>query len=771
MGICFRSRRRSLACAVVAKRKTTLDWRFLFLLPIPVLWCVAGHYGWFQFLEERTVDWRFRFRGEIAAPVKVVYVDIDSRTIDEIGNWPWSRGYFARVSDVLINTAHARAVGFDFVFSTNGQAESADRKKLVEGDLEFGRFLVRGPPAFPPVVLGASFTALEFRAAEGKIRHRTLPLVAERGRDATGIEPPEVTALQVPGRPSWTPPNLGLIDTIEGGTRTVPVWAPSSTGTFFHTAVQLARLYWGMPLSSLKLNGDHLDFVWPDGRVQARVPMRDRQLVDINWFSPWISKYNPRESFSVVYEYAQMLRSDKAAEHETAGKYFAQEEFKDAVVLIGPVDLILQDVTPTPVDDDPVPRVGVHGNLLKTIVSGLYLRSLPEGYQIALTLVLTLVVAGLAVSGGARSLFWKTFAVLALAFYFAAAFEVFKRLHFILPLAVPLSSAFSTSFAALIWQVVNEQRQKGRIKDMFGTYLSPAVVNHLVDSGKDPELGGHDAEITAYFSDIQEFSSFSEVLPAAKLGELLNEYLSACTDIVQGEGGMLDKFIGDAVVAMYGAPVELSNHAFRACVATQLVQRKIVELQEKWKSEGDRWPPRVHHLRTRIGLNTGSCMIGNMGSQTRFNYTMMGDNVNLAARMESGAKSWGVYTMVTESTRLACEQFGAGRLVFRPLGRIRVKGRAQAVPIHEILGLKEDVTDRTHECAGLFAQGLENHYARDFAGAVGCFQRSAELEERIPGRDPGVHDNPSLVYIAIARHYHAEPPPGDWDGVYVMKEK
>jgi adenylate cyclase len=164
-------------------------------------------------------------------------------------------------------------------------------------------------------------------------------------------------------------------------------------------------------------------------------------------------------------------------------------------------------------------------------------------------------------------------------------------------------------------------------------------------------------------------------------------------------------------------------------------------------------------------------MIGNMGSQTRFNYTMMGDNVNLAARMESGAKSWGVYTMVTESTRLACEQFGAGRLVFRPLGRIRVKGRSQAVPIHEILGLKEDVTDRAHECAGLFAQGLEKHYARDFAEAVGCFQRSAELEERIPGRDPGVHDNPSLVYIAIARHYQAEPPPGDWDGVYVMKEK
>ncbi len=222
---------------------------------------------------------------------------------------------------------------------------------------------------------------------------------------------------------------------------------------------------------------------------------------------------------------------------------------------------------------------------------------------------------------------------------------------------------------------------------------------------------------------------------------------------------------------MYGAPVPLPDHAFRAALASQLVHRQLAVLREKWKSEGDKWPDLVHRMQTRIGLNTGMAMIGNMGSHTRFNYTMMGDNVNLAARMESGAKSWGAYTMCTETTRQQCEAHGGDRLVFRPLGRIVVKGRSQAVPIHEIVGLKEDVTDQTRECLGLFGQGMEKYYARDFAGAVKLFERSAGLEPRVPKRDPGIVSNPSLVYIGIAEHFQVEPPPEDWNGDYEMKEK
>ena len=160
-----------------------------------------------------------------------------------------------------------------------------------------------------------------------------------------------------------------------------------------------------------------------------------------------------------------------------------------------------------------------------------------------------------------------------------------------------------------------------------------------------------------------------------------------------------------------------------------------------------------------------------MGSRTRFNYTMMGDNVNLAARMESGAKSWGVYTMCTEATKVACEEHGGDRVVFRPLGRIVVMGRTTPVPVFEVVGLKESLPPGARECIALFGQGLAKHYARDWDGAIALFKQSAEIEPRQPGKVPEVKSNPSLVYVGITGEYKLEPPLENWDGVYVMKEK
>lgn len=509
----------------------------------------------------------------------------------------------------------------------------------------------------------------------------------------------------------------------------------------------------------------------PDGLVHATVPLRDRQLVEVNWFSSWGSAQNPRESFSIVYSYAMMLRSKDEEQRKTGLAYFAQDDWKGAIVLIGPVDPLLQDLATTPLDEEPVPKVGVHGNMLKTIISGIYLQRLPPWTGHALMFGLTVLISAFAAAGGAKGARTKLTAALLLTAYLWIAFELFKTSHLILPITAPIGAIFTTSFAAIIWQLIDEEKQKARIKGMFGAYVSPELVESMVESGDDPQLGGHDAEITAYFSDIQGFSTFSEKLKSGPLVELMNEYLTACTDIVQSEGGTLDKYIGDAVVAMFGAPIPMKDHAYRACVATQKVHLKLGELREKWISEGGKWPEIVGKMQSRIGLNSGMCMIGNMGSRTRFNYTMMGDDVNLAARMESGAKSWGAYTMCSENTKLKCEEHGGDHVVFRPLGRIVVKGRTKAVPIYEIVGLKENVTPQTRECIAVFAQALEKYYARDWDGALALFARSCELEFNIPGKTPGVVSNPSLVYLDITEHYKHKPPAENWDGVYVMKEK
>jgi adenylate cyclase len=320
-------------------------------------------------------------------------------------------------------------------------------------------------------------------------------------------------------------------------------------------------------------------------------------------------------------------------------------------------------------------------------------------------------------------------------------------------------------------RVVVEQRAKEQIKGMFGSYVSPELVDRMVALREMPRLGGHDEEITAYFSDIQDFSTFAEILPPERLVDLMNEYLSECTDIVQAEGGTLDKYIGDAVVAMFGAPIPLPDHAYRACLATLRVQARLGELREKWRNESGQWPELVWHMQSRIGLNSGRVVVGNMGSTRRFNYTMMGDNVNVAARMESGAKEWGVYAMCTESTKLDCEKFGGDRVVFRPLGRVRVKGRSIAVPIHEIVALKGSLTAPTAECLELFARGLARYYERDWAGAREWFERSSRLEPNAPGVTPGVTRNPSTVYLDITAQYLIQPPPRSWDGIFVMKDK
>jgi adenylate cyclase len=306
---------------------------------------------------------------------------------------------------------------------------------------------------------------------------------------------------------------------------------------------------------------------------------------------------------------------------------------------------------------------------------------------------------------------------------------------------------------------------------MFSTYLAPELVNQMVESKTDPKLGGHNEVITGYFSDIQRFSTFSELMTPEKLVELMNEYLTACTDIIQEEKGTLDKYIGDAVVAIFGAPLPVPNHAYRACVATQRVQHRIGELREKWRSEGDKWHPVVYNLRARLGLNTGPAIIGNMGSRSRFSYTMMGDNVNLAARMESGAKSLGAFTMVTEATKLECEKHGGDHVVFRYLDRIVVKGRSQPVPVFEIVGLKENVTQQTRDCLGVFAQGVERYLAQDWDGAGEFFRQSATLEPNQQSESLAIDSNPSTIFVKRCREMKDHPPGANWDGVYVMKEK
>ncbi len=747
------------------KAKLPFYLRWVLYLTVTAFWCVAAHQGWLDTIENQTLKLRYLFRGEIEAPVKIVYVDVDTRAVQALGERPWDRSDFGAAAQVVLETGKAKAVGFDFVFSDYAASKMVARDELKKRNVDFARVVRR----HPEIVLGAQYSGGQSYLQEGQ---RHFPLLRRGITDRQKNDLPELPQYPLIG-PTWGTAGLIDVDYEYGGDevpRWVPLFAQTPNPTLYHLSLKLALIDLGLDESAVRLSADTLAIVRPDGGTAVTIPLREQQLLEVNWFSSWENeRLNPRVSLADVLLYRQDLAAEQPEVRESAERFFAR--FAGAIVLIGPVDPMLQDLAPTPFNASPVPKVGLHGNLIKTIRSGLFIRHVPLWVLVVLTCGLMLVVAQLAVAGGVKGVGYKALGGVILLGFVGTAFWLFKHQQLVLPMTAPLAATLMASFIGIGWQLVLEERQKGRIKGMFGTYVSPQLVDRMVESGDDPQLGGHDAEITAYFSDIQSFSTFSEKLGSGPLVELMNEYLTACTDIVQGEGGTLDKYIGDAVVAMFGAPIPVPDHAYRACVASQRVHHKLGELRVKWESEGKKWPEIVWKMQTRIGLNTGMCMIGNMGSRTRFNYTMMGDNVNLAARMESGAKSWGAYTMCAEATKLACEQHGGDRVVFRPLGRIVVKGRSSAVPIFEIVGLKEHVTPRTRECIALFAQGLEKYYARDWDGALALFTQSRELEPNIPGVTPGVVSNPSIVYLGITEHYKHEPPEEGWDGVYVMKEK
>ena len=253
----------------------------------------------------------------------------------------------------------------------------------------------------------------------------------------------------------------------------------------------------------------------------------------------------------------------------------------------------------------------------------------------------------------------------------------------------------------------------------------------------------------------------------------MNEYLTAMTNILQEERGTLDKYIGDAIVAMYGAPIPMEDHAYQSVRTALLMQAKQLELRDKWALEEEKWGKcygLVKQMQTRIGCNTGTATVGNMGALDRFNYTMMGDMVNLAARCESGAKAYGAYIMITEETKLASEKT-RDDIAFRYLDKIVVKGRSQPVAMFEPTGFMADLGQETQDCLDCFRQGIDKYLLQDWDGALKMFEKAKELEPNKPGVSPGVKDNPSMILIDRCKVMKENPPGDDWDGVYVMTSK
>lgn len=700
----------------------------------------------FQTVELKTQNQLFELRGpKNVSDSPIVLVTVSQKADEEIPyKYPWPTRLYAHLIKNL-NRAGAKVIAFDIIFDQRDHYNPANDSLFANALKRYGN-----------VVLA------------GKIFRNNQQQAGSRSSEISKVEP-------LPVLKKANPNEFGVVSNLldpDDFLRRYLLEQRYQGHTYYALGLQVLRLYRGMDSVSVSEKNGQLDY------GPFKIPKAGSNNMLINYYGP--PGTFKRISFEQVIDDSTFTTNfEKEAFavnsfNDPQMGLLKQGVLKNKIVLVGATMPELHDYHSTPFTggiqtaQSTMPGVEVHANAIQTILDGSYLYRLGIWSTLVIMLILTIISVLMTRSLGSIVSF---FVMLGLAMlYFGTVIYGFLHFNYILQVSAPLITIIGGYVATTAVEYMTEQKEKRRIKSMFQSYVSPELVEQMIESGEEPELGGDEVYMTAFFSDIQSFSSFSEQMEPRKLVRLINEYLSAMTEIITNQGGTLDKYIGDAIVAFYGAPVPLEDHAYRACLTSQLMQKKLEELRSRWKSEGDEWPEIVHQMRNRIGLNTGTMVTGNMGSASRFNYTMMGDDVNLAARCESGAKSFGVYTMVTEETKREAEKFG-DRCVFRYLDKIIVKGRSQPVKVYEIVGLKDDITPEDRECIEVFEAGARFYQDGKWEKAIERFEQSAVLEKLQPGKIPGIKTNPSKIFIERCRNLQLTPPPDDWDGVYSMTTK
>jgi adenylate cyclase len=393
-----------------------------------------------------------------------------------------------------------------------------------------------------------------------------------------------------------------------------------------------------------------------------------------------------------------------------------------------------------------IPGVYIHATAVNNLVrqdAAIELGGLPIFLIATLVAMFGAIVARLLKPISAAFVF-AAFAVLAIV----GAAVVFNH-AVVVPVAEPFLAGIAAMAATVGYRFVVSDKDRRLLANSFALYLAPDVIDRMLESNKLPELGGEIRNVTIFFSDIEGFSLIAEKMPAHDLMHLMNEYLSAMTDIIERHGGYVDKFIGDSIVALFGAPADDPNHAANAARAALDCSAHLAELNR------DSTTFRDCKLAQRIGINSGEALVGNFGSRKRFNYSVMSDAVNLASRLEGANKFYGTSIIASDTTvALAGDAFA-----WRELDTVRVKGRTQPLKIYDLLALSELLTQPQAALGTNYAEGLAHWRAGEFDLAEKCFGRSAET------------DRPAAIFRERARDLAAQSPGAEWDPIRTLQEK
>ncbi len=427
---------------------------------------------------------------------------------------------------------------------------------------------------------------------------------------------------------------------------------------------------------------------------------------------------------------------------------FDASKVKDKMVLFGITDVGIPDMQPTPTSSaQPMFGVEIHANIIHTILTGQFLTEEKQSSALA-TIWIFVLLLGLLVP------LLRPFVSLTLALggsflYIIMATGLFEFEGLIISVVWPVLSILFTYLAIILYRAIFEERKAKEIKGAFGKYVSSAVLQDILGHPEKLQLGGEKREMTVMFSDIRGFTTLSEKLKPEELVRLLNAYLDAMTKIVLANGGVLDKYIGDAIMAFWNAPIDQKNHEILACKTALEMTKSLAKFNEEFTR-----PQQLPEIKIGVGINTGEMIAGNMGSSLRFDYTVIGDAVNLSSRLEGTNKEYGTEIIISESVYGQVKS----EFVCRQLDLIRVKGKVEPIMIYEVLGEKgEDFA-----FIQPFEAGLTLYRNNDFALAIKKFEEVLKIKPE---------DAPAKLLLSRCGEYIKNPPSPDWGGVYDRSSK
>lgn len=707
----------------------------------------------FNQIENFTYDTRLKYTAPYTIDTNIVILDIDEKSLSELGQWPWNRDTLANIVDNLFDHYQIKTLGFDIIFA-EADVDSSFKtfKDLAQGPLKSNRDFLR---AYKNILPSLDHDKIFSNSLKGKKTILGFAFINEKNSNKTvlpnpvlELQPELKNKINLIQQKTFIGNLRQLQDSaFSGGFIDNPSIAYDADGVF--RRVPLLQMHNGNIYESLAFGLFRSAIGSPPIEIQAEVSDEDEAFID--WVTVGDYQIPVDQETNILVPYRGYSKSfPYISAIDALNKTASIDDLKDRIVIIGTSAAGLKDLRTTPLETG-YPGVEVHANIVSGMMEGRikeqpsYTFALEFLLLLALGILLTFILPKL-------SPLYTTFVTLFIIITLITGnLYAWQSLNIVLPLTNSLLLVTTLFGLHMSYGFFIESHNKRQITRLFGQYVPPELVDELSEHPEDLSVDGETREMSVLFSDVRSFTTISENLTPKELTQFINGFLTPMTKIIHQNRGTIDKYMGDAIMAFWGAPLTDEQHARNTLMAGMEMIEEMKTLSTAFKDRG--WP----EIKIGVGINSGPMNVGNMGSEFRMAYTVLGDMVNLGSRLEGLTKNYGVDIIVSEYTKAAVPDYE-----YRFIDKVRVKGKDQPVTIYEPLGRKDEISLEIKTELEKHKRALECFLAQDWSSANDIF---LELSQNYPDRKL------YSLYIERITIYLNTPPEINWDGVFTHTSK